>query len=132
MSEAPDTTGALAPDGACVECLRHSWLLALLSTRLGYHARDRSRLRALLALGDEQLIQAIGGRRRRELRERYARFAPEQVRSSGRDVETICRHRPGYPRGLVAAGERAPWMLYVTGGAEGHGTTENGAVGIDA
>ena len=117
-----------------MECLRHSWLLALLSTRLGYQARDRSRLLALLSLNDEHLIQAIGGRRRRELRERYARFAPEQVRSSGTGVETICRHRPGYPRGLVAAGERAPWMLHVAGGATGsaaagNSAVENGAVG---
>jgi DNA processing protein len=113
--DTPDTPNAT---GACVECLRHSWLLALLSTRLGYQARDRVRLLALLALGDEQLIQAIGGRRRRELRERYARFAPGQVRS-GPGVETICRHRRGYPGGLVRAGERAPWMLYVAGGAVG-------------
>jgi DNA processing protein len=113
----PDTTGAPTPQGACVECLRHSWLLALLSTRLGYHARDRVRLLALLALGDEQLVQAIGGRRRRELRERYARFAPEQVRSSDTGVETICRHRRGYPHGLLQAPERAPWMLHVARGA---------------
>ena len=123
MSEAPDTTGAPAPQSACPECLRHSWLLAQLSSRLGYHARDRGRLLALLALEDEQLIQAIGGRHRRELRGRYARFTPERVRSSP-GVETICRHRPGYPRGLVQAGERAPWMLHVAGGAAG-----NGAVG---
>jgi DNA processing protein len=129
MSEAPHTTDAPTPRGACVECLRRSWLLALLSTRLGYHARDRVRLLALLALDDEQLIQAIGGRRRRELRERYARFAPEQVRSSGADVETICRHRPGYPRGLTHAGERAPWMLYVAGGAIGNGAVEDSLVG---
>lgn len=114
-----DTTGAPTPQGACLECLRHSWLLALLSIRLGYHARDRVRLLALLALGDEQLIQAIGGRRRRELRERYARFTAEQVGSSGTGVETICRHRHGYPRGLLRAGERAPWMLHVAGGAAG-------------
>jgi DNA processing protein len=112
----PDTPDTPDARGACLECLRHSWLLALLSTRLGYHARDRSRLLALLALGDEQLIQAIGGRRRRELRERYARFTAEQVRSSD-GVTTICRHRRGYPRGLVQAGERAPWMLHVAGGA---------------
>jgi DNA processing protein len=118
MSGAPDTTtGVPTPRDACPECLRHSWLLAQLSSRLGYHARDRSRLLALLALEDEQLIQAIGGRRRRELLARYARFTPEQVRSSGTGVETICRHREGYPRGLVQAGERAPWMLHVAGGA---------------
>jgi DNA processing protein len=71
-----------------------------------------------LALGDEQLIEAIGGRRRRELLERYARFTAEQVCSSP-GVETICRHRPGYPRGLAQIRERAPWMLHVAGGAVG-------------
>jgi DNA processing protein len=120
--DAPDIPGDTphTPNatGACVECLRHSWLLALLSARLGYNARDRVRLLALLALGDEQLIQAIGGRRRRELRERYARFTAEQIRlSSG--VATICRHRRGYPRGLLRAGEQAPWMLHVADGAVG-------------
>ncbi len=115
----PDTTGKPTSQGACLECLRHSWLLALLSTRLGYLARDPVRLLALLTLGDEQLIQAIAGRRRRELRERYARFAPQQAHSSGTGAETICRHRHGYPRGLAQAGERAPWMLYVAGGTVG-------------
>jgi DNA processing protein len=116
--DAADTSGAPAPRGACVECLRHSWLLALLSARLGYRARDRARLLALLALGDQDLIQAIGGKRRRELRERYERFTPEQVRSST-GVETICRHRHDYPSGLAQARERAPWMLHVAGGAAG-------------
>ena len=61
MSKVPDTTDAPTSQGACPECLRHSWLLAQLSPRLGYHARDHSRLLALLALDDEELIQAIGG-----------------------------------------------------------------------
>ena len=115
-ANASGTTTTTTPQSACLECLRHSWLLALLSTRLGYHARDRVRLLALLALGDDQLIQAIGGRRRRELRERYARFATEHVRSNA-DGETICRHCRGYPPGLLQAHERAPWMLHVAGGA---------------
>ena len=58
---------------------------ALLSARLEYQARDRGRLLELLALGDEELVQAIGGKRRRELRARYARFTPEDIRwSDGR------------------------------------------------
>ncbi len=118
MSKVPDTTDAPTSQGACPECLRHSWLLAQLSPRLGYHARDHSRLLALLALEDDQLIQAIGGRHRRELRGRYARFKPEWVRSSP-GVERICRHRQGYPRGLAQAHERAPWMLHVAAGAAG-------------
>ncbi len=115
VPNAPATPDA---PSACTECLRHSWLLALLGTRLGYHARDRSRLLALLALDDEQLIQAIGGRRRRELRERHARFNPDHLDlHASPGVETICRHCHGYPRGLVEACERAPWMLHVAGGA---------------
>jgi len=101
---------------ACADCLRRSWLLAMLSARLSYHARDPGRLLALLALADEELIQAIGGRRRRELRERHARFESADLRWSA-DVEAICRHHPGYPRGLAVAGDRAPRMLYVTGAA---------------
>jgi hypothetical protein len=45
---------------ACEKCLRRSWLLAMLSARLGYQARDRGRLLELLALEDEDLVQAIG------------------------------------------------------------------------
>lgn len=101
---------------ACQDCLRRSWLLAVLSTRLAYHARDRGRLLALLALGDEELVQAIGGRRRGELRARYARFTREDINWEA-GVETICRHHPGYPRGLALAGDRAPRMLYVADGA---------------
>jgi DNA processing protein len=112
---------------ACDECLRRSWLLALLSTSLEYQARDRGRLLELLALGDGELTQAIGGRRRRELSERYARFAPRDIRwASG--IQAICRHHHGYPSAL--AGDRpsrsastplddgAPRMLYVAGSAQ--------------
>jgi DNA processing protein len=101
---------------ACQDCLRRSWLLAVLSARLAYHARDRARLLALLALGDEQLVQAIGGKRRGELRARYARFTRDDINWEV-GVETICRHHPGYPRGLRLAGDRAPRMLYTVDGA---------------
>ena len=102
---------------ACAECLRRSWLLAMLSARLSYNARDRVRLLALLALGDEELIQAIGGRRRRELRERSARFTRRNLRWID-GIETICRHCSDYPREMCSAGERAPQMLYVAGAAQ--------------
>jgi DNA processing protein len=119
---------------ACEECLRRSWLLGVLSGCLEYQARDRGRLLELLALGDEDLVRAIGGRRRRELRERYARFTPGDIpRPSG--VEAICRHNHGYPRTLAkdgasrrgdraspnastAASDGAPRMLYVAGSTQ--------------
>jgi len=102
---------------ACGDCLRRSWLLATLSARLSYHARDRGRLLALLALGDEELIKAIGGSRRRELRARYARFESRDIHwSTG--VQAVCHHHRDYPRGLAHAGERAPRMLYMAGTAQ--------------
>ena len=78
-TEAPSTGDQHGGMNACEKCLRRSWLLAVLSARLAYQARDRGRLLALLELDDEELVRAIGGRRRRELRERYARFEPEDI-----------------------------------------------------
>lgn len=102
---------------ACGDCLRRSWLLATLSARLSYHARDRGRLLRLLALGDKDLIEAIGGRRRWELQARYARFESRDIHwSTG--VQAICHHHRDYPRGLAHAGERAPRMLYMAGAAQ--------------
>ncbi|HEX5853356.1 MAG TPA: DNA-processing protein DprA [Solirubrobacteraceae bacterium] len=115
--------------GACAECLRRSWLLSTLSGPLDCCARDRDRLQTLLALEDAELIEAIGGRRRSELRARYdafpgqalggstdARAACRNVRRSI-DVEALCHHDPRYPQALLSA-RGAPYMLNVLGGAE--------------
>jgi DNA processing protein len=100
---------------ACKDCLRRSWLLMAMSKSLEFRASDRRRLLELLALEDEQLIRAIGGKRRGELRARHARFTPREI-PVARGVESICRHHPGYPSAL--AGDEAPRMLYVAGAAE--------------
>jgi DNA processing protein len=126
-------------DGACRDCARRSWLLSKLSVRLDYRSRDESRLLELLELDDEELIEAIGGRRRRELKEQWWKLGQDQVgepdergaKAPGATshgvkemdatapgarpaVETVCRHSGDYPRGL---GDRqgAPRMLYVVG-----------------
>lgn len=100
--------------GACARCLRRSWLLSALSAPLEYCARDRGRLIALLALEDAELLQAVGGRRRAELRAGYEAFQPCELQR-GPDAEPLCRHHLGYPRALN--GPAAPTMLYVAGGA---------------
>jgi DNA processing protein len=121
-------------EGACGACRRRSWLLSALGGPLEYCARDRSRLLALLELGDEELLRALAGRRREELRDAYERFpvrgrceriplpAREQ-RRGGRagDADAgaprfadVCRHDRRFPHAL--AGAWAPPMLEVAGG----------------
>jgi DNA processing protein len=100
---------------ACKDCLRRSWLLKAMSRSLEYRASDRRQLLELLALEDEQLIRAIGGKRREQLRAQYARFTPRDI-PLATGVESICRHHPHYPSAL--AGAEAPRMLYVADGLE--------------
>jgi DNA processing protein len=112
-----ETPGQARTDepGACEKCLRRGWLLGVLSTRLEYRCRDRGRLLELLALDDQELLQAVGGRRREELKARYERFDPQNIRRA-EGVEAVCRHHRCYPRALVGA--EAPHMLNVAGGVE--------------
>jgi DNA processing protein len=98
---------------ACDGCLRRSWLLAQLGGQLDYRCRDRERLPELLALDDEALVRALGGRRTGELLARWARFDACQLRRA-KGVETVCEHDGRYPGPL--RGASAPRMLYVRGG----------------
>jgi DNA processing protein len=103
---------AHARDGAaCRACLRRSWLLSVLGTRLDYRARDESRLLALLELEDEQLIDAIAGRRAGEIRPHWERFGSTEAAAA------ICRHCNGWP-GELGAYAGAPRALYLTGAVE--------------
>lgn len=101
--------------GACARCLRRSWLLGELSALLDYSCRAEGRLIELLALGDEQLLLALGGRRRAELKRRHAGFAASELRRV-EGIEELCRHDRRYPRALRRS--EAPPMLHVAGGAE--------------
>jgi DNA processing protein len=105
--------GTRGGGGACLRCLRRSWLLSQLSGPLDYCARDRGRLSELLALTDKELLQAVAGRRREELRARYAAFDADEMHHEPA-VQALCRHHRGYPRALRTAG--APHLLHVTGG----------------
>jgi len=107
--------GAAPAAGACERCLRRSWLLAELGGTLDFLAPDRDRLVELLALADEELLRAAGGRRRAQLRARYERFDPRELQI-GAQVQTACRHDRLYPASL--RGPAAPRMLHVAGGAQ--------------
>jgi len=101
--------------GACRACLRRSWLLSELGGPLDFCARDRTRLLELLALADDKLLAAVAGRRAAELRAAYEQFDTRALRQVA-PVESICRHRRGYPPSLY--GPAAPRMLMVLGGAD--------------
>jgi DNA processing protein len=100
---------------ACEDCLRRSWLLGLLSAGLDYRWRDYERLLRLLSLEDDELLQALGGRRRPELQARYTDADPRGLVPEG-PWETVCRHDRRYPSAL--SGKAAPRMLNVAGGVE--------------
>ncbi len=99
--------------GACAGCLRRSWLLARLAGPLDCNCRADDRLFDLLALSDDELIAALGGRRRGELRDRHAQFSAEELAVQAAIAET-CRHDCAYPRKLAWRG--GPAALFVRGG----------------
>ena len=102
-------------DNACRDCLRRSWLLSELSKLLDYN-RDLSKLLELLDLDDERLIQAIAGRRRKELMEQWEHLETRELGVIG-SVETVCKHNPTYPATLRKR-KAAPRFLHVVGGRE--------------
>lgn len=111
------------PDrGACHACLVRGELLRLLSARLEHAARNLGQLVELLGLSDEQLIDAIGGRRRQELHGLHDELLTSAVEPIG-DVETLCVHRRRWQeilrrRGQLGDGGETPRMLWVAGGSE--------------
>jgi DNA processing protein len=98
----------------------------MLGARLDFRARDTSRFWDLLALADDELIDAIGGRRRPELRAAYRAFEPGASQAAP-SVESVCRHQDRYPNAL-AISALAPHCLHVLGGAGRLKRAMNGAV----
>ncbi len=102
--------------GICPECARRAWLLERLGVALDFRVRDLSRFWSLLELPDQELIEAVGGRRRAELRVQYDEWEPAQVRAA-EDVESVCPHCSAYPQSLREHA-LAPRALSVRGGIE--------------
>jgi DNA processing protein len=99
---------------ACPRCSRRAWLLAELGTPLDFRVRDLDRFWSLLELSDRDLIEAIGGRRRDELRGAYEAWAPIRDERIHGGVESVCRHHPCYPA-ILSKDALAPHMLSVRG-----------------
>ncbi|MGA9876311.1 MAG: DNA-processing protein DprA [Solirubrobacteraceae bacterium] len=102
--------------GACPCCIRRCWLLGELSGRLDLCARDPVRVWNLLKLSDGDLIEAIGGRRRRELQTAYAGLEPGTI-DAGTNVQSMCRHCHTYPQALRES-PLAPHALSLRGGVQ--------------
>ena len=98
---------------ACEACLRRSWLLAQLSVVLDYRAADEERLLALLDLSDEQLIQALAGRRKPALRRAYEAALPG-AGTLPDGTQTVCPHGRRYPERLRGVAS-APRALHLSG-----------------
>lgn len=98
---------------ACPRCLARSWLLARLA---GHLDCERAKLEPLLALDDEDLIAAVGGRDRdrvaAELRQRRGETRPGEP-----GIESICRCEDQYPARLRAL-PAPPAVLHVAGGLD--------------
>jgi DNA processing protein len=87
----------------------------MMGAQLDYRCRREGQLIELLALGDEELMTALGGKRKPQLKARYAQFDAEQIqRADG--VNAVCRHDRRFPRALNGPG--SPRLLNVAGGVE--------------
>ncbi len=60
----------------CDACVRRSWLVARLAAHLERRRAERSAIRCVLALADEQLLDALGGGRRAVIRTELDRLDP--------------------------------------------------------
>jgi DNA processing protein len=100
---------------ACEQCLRRSWLVG----RLASHIEPvRARVAELLALGDEELLAAIGGERRAELARALERFDAGEYRrrAATARLELLCRCAREYPVRLAEL-PNAPAVLHIAGDA---------------
>jgi DNA processing protein len=101
---------------ACAVCLRRPWLLAALA---GHLDRTGARLPALLELDEEDLLDALAGRRQADLERQLTEFDAEAARRRAEQagVELICRCAIEYPERLNEL-PGPPAVLHVAGGLE--------------
>lgn len=102
---------------ACDACRRRAWLFARCGARLDHRSRDLERFWELISLSEAALIEAIGGRRRAEIRAAYDRLDPQACDFKGPpalDARAICRHCESYPARLCESA-LAPHALSIAG-----------------
>lgn len=101
---------------ACDRCLARGFLLEALA---GHLETQRWQIDALLALSDDELLDAVGGRRAGAdpLALGGADAEARRARVAAARLQVVCRCSPLYPRALLEL-EAPPAVLYMTGSAE--------------
>jgi DNA processing protein len=107
---------------ACDACLKRGALIAMLARPIAAVLRPndrRGRPAGLLALGSEELIEAVAGDERPRIERAMARFRPAAARAklAAADSDAVCRHAAEYPERLLQLGD-PPNPLYVRGGVD--------------
>lgn len=99
---------------ACPTCLARCWLLERLA---GHLDRVGDRIELLLALTDDELIEAVGGRQAELVRTELEAFDPVAAgaRCVAAGLEAVCRCDRAYPSTLLAL-PAPPAVLHVAGG----------------
>jgi DNA processing protein len=100
---------------SCHSCIARAWLLA----RLGGHLEQtRAQIDELLALDDDDLIAAVGGRHRGQIEDELDRLDTDAILAGvPAGVDAICRCSRLYPDPLLDL-DSAPAVLHVVGGIE--------------
>jgi DNA processing protein len=117
---------------ACDACLRRARLLALVAGGIEIAHSRRRPVRDVLALNDDDLIAAVGGRDPEALRQQFAAIDPaaERAAAQAAQLDAICRHDAGYPARLTDD-RAAPAVLFVRGGGARVGALLGDARGGD-
>ena len=104
----------MSESGACVGCLRRSWLLALLGPYLEKTATGSVGRRSpeLLRLGNDDLVEVVVPNSADDLLGRVAALDESWMvgRLEAAGCWALCRHDDRYPPGLRDAAD-APWAL---------------------
>ncbi len=104
----------MAETGACLDCLRRSWLLAALAPYVERIATGEvgSRSPELLRLSNEELVEVAAPKVAAQLLARIAALSEERLSEEllVADCWACCRHGDLYPAALRDAAD-APWAL---------------------
>jgi DNA processing protein len=111
--------GEVGRSGACDACLRRSWLVARLAGRIELARHERRRLREILALSDDKLLEGVAGDARAAVAAELEELDPGDLRGAfaAAELDAVCRHAAVYPARLLDLSD-APATVWVAGGRD--------------